>query len=51
MAHGLHPYRPHHPPLARMTGEKSLLAAGILLIAFVLLALFYLVLQFLENPA
>ncbi len=51
MAHGLHLYRPHQPPPARMRGEESLLATGVLLIAFVLLALFYAVLQFLENPA
>jgi hypothetical protein len=51
MAHGLHLYRPHHPPLERMTGEQSLRATGIFLIAFVLLALFLVVLEYLEHPA
>ncbi|MBS1856242.1 MAG: hypothetical protein JST11_12825 [Acidobacteria bacterium] len=51
MAHGLHPQRQHHPPPARMTGEHSLLATGTLVIAFVLLALFYMVLAYLGHPA
>lgn len=51
MALGLHAHRPHHPPLERMTGERSLIATGILLIVFFLLALFLMVLDYLEHPA
>lgn len=48
MVHGIHFQGHRHPPFARMTGEKSLNATAILLIAvFILVLAFYAALGYL----